>query len=126
LTHEDHEIFESLPRAGKRLAPRLLAEIGDDRLPQHPDLLFLASKRKGGLLHGQGNDVLEMVGLGITAARLPPPTARRETRSLSASPACVSPREVRRASMLWPKASSRCLYENRFIERSPFGVDRQE
>lgn len=32
LTHEDHALFESLPRAGKRLAPRLLAEIGDDRL----------------------------------------------------------------------------------------------
>ncbi len=31
LTHEDHEIFASLPRAGRRLAPRLLAEIGDDR-----------------------------------------------------------------------------------------------
>jgi transposase len=31
LSHEDHEIFESLPRAGQRLAPRLLAEIGDDR-----------------------------------------------------------------------------------------------
>jgi transposase len=31
LTHPDHEIFTSLPRAGKRLAPRLLAEIGDDR-----------------------------------------------------------------------------------------------
>ena len=31
LTHEDHENFESLPRAGQRLAPRLLAEIGDDR-----------------------------------------------------------------------------------------------
>jgi transposase len=31
LTHEDHLIFASLPRAGKRLAPRLLAEIGDDR-----------------------------------------------------------------------------------------------
>ena len=31
LTHEDHELFESLPRAGSRLAPRLLAEIGDDR-----------------------------------------------------------------------------------------------
>ncbi len=31
LTHEDHAIFASLPRAGKRLAPRLLAEIGDDR-----------------------------------------------------------------------------------------------
>lgn len=31
LTHEDHEIFASLPRAGNRLAPRLLAEIGDDR-----------------------------------------------------------------------------------------------
>ena len=31
LTHPDHEIFESLPRAGERLAPRLLAEIGDER-----------------------------------------------------------------------------------------------
>ena len=31
MSHQDHEIFESLPRAGKRLAPRLLAEIGDDR-----------------------------------------------------------------------------------------------
>jgi transposase len=31
LSHKDHEIFESLPRAGQRLAPRLLAEIGDDR-----------------------------------------------------------------------------------------------
>jgi transposase len=31
LTHEDHALFRSLPRAGKHLAPRLLAEIGDDR-----------------------------------------------------------------------------------------------
>lgn len=31
LTHPDHELFASLPRAGERLAPRLLAEIGDDR-----------------------------------------------------------------------------------------------
>ena len=31
LTHEDHAIFASLPRAGQHLAPRLLAEIGDDR-----------------------------------------------------------------------------------------------
>lgn len=31
LTHEDHALFESLPGAGKRLAPRLLAELGDDR-----------------------------------------------------------------------------------------------
>jgi len=31
LTHEDNEVFSSLPRAGKRLAPRLLAEIGDNR-----------------------------------------------------------------------------------------------
>jgi transposase len=30
LSHEDNEVFLSLPRAGKRLAPRLLAEIGDD------------------------------------------------------------------------------------------------
>src|SRR5581483_10014906 len=31
LTHQDHEIWSSLPRAGSRLAPRLLAEWGDDR-----------------------------------------------------------------------------------------------
>ncbi|HYL93486.1 MAG TPA: IS110 family transposase [Alphaproteobacteria bacterium] len=31
LTHPDHERWSSLPRAGKRLAPRLLAEWGDDR-----------------------------------------------------------------------------------------------
>ena len=31
LTHPDHELFASLPRAGTHLAPRLLAEIGDDR-----------------------------------------------------------------------------------------------
>jgi transposase len=31
LTHADSAIFASLPRAGKRLAPRLLAEVGDDR-----------------------------------------------------------------------------------------------
>ena len=31
LTHEDHALFASLPRAGQHLAPRLLAEIGDDR-----------------------------------------------------------------------------------------------
>jgi transposase len=31
LTHEDLELFQSLPRAGQRLAPRRLAELGDDR-----------------------------------------------------------------------------------------------
>jgi transposase len=31
LTHEDQEIWRSLPGTGKRLAPRLLAEWGDDR-----------------------------------------------------------------------------------------------
>ncbi len=31
LTHADSAIFSSLPRAGKRFAPRLLAEIGDER-----------------------------------------------------------------------------------------------
>jgi len=30
LRHEDNEVFSSLPRAGQRLAPRLLAEIGDE------------------------------------------------------------------------------------------------
>jgi Transposase IS116/IS110/IS902 family len=31
LKHPDHELWRSLPRAAKRLAPRLLAEWGDDR-----------------------------------------------------------------------------------------------
>lgn len=31
LTHPDHDLFDSLPGAGERLAPRLLAEWGDDR-----------------------------------------------------------------------------------------------
>jgi len=31
LTHADSHLFSHLPRVGKRLAPRLLAEIGDDR-----------------------------------------------------------------------------------------------
>jgi transposase len=31
LTHADSPLMRSLPRAGKRLAPRLLAELGDDR-----------------------------------------------------------------------------------------------
>ena len=31
LTHADSHLFRTLPRAGKRLAPRLLAEFGDDR-----------------------------------------------------------------------------------------------
>lgn len=31
LTHEDNVVFSSLPGAGKRLAPRILAEWGDDR-----------------------------------------------------------------------------------------------
>jgi len=30
LSQEDNVVFSSLPRAGKRLAPRLLAELGDD------------------------------------------------------------------------------------------------
>src|SRR5579863_6463451 len=31
LSHADSELFQSLPGAGTRLAPRLLAELGDDR-----------------------------------------------------------------------------------------------
>jgi transposase len=31
LSHADSHLFSTLPRAGKRLAPRLLAEIGEDR-----------------------------------------------------------------------------------------------
>src|SRR5450755_1711040 len=35
LTSEDHDLFQALPGAGARLAPRLLAEIGDDRSRYH-------------------------------------------------------------------------------------------
>ena len=35
LTHADSRLFASLPGAGKRLAPRLLAEWGDDRKRYH-------------------------------------------------------------------------------------------
>lgn len=31
VRHEEHESFESLPGAGERLAPRLLAELGEDQ-----------------------------------------------------------------------------------------------
>jgi len=43
FTHEDKEVFSSLPRAGKRLAPRLLAEIGDDR-GRYRDAASLAAR----------------------------------------------------------------------------------
>ena len=42
-SHSDGVIFASLPRAGKRLAPRLLAEWGDDRT------LFDSSQEVGAL-----------------------------------------------------------------------------
>src|SRR5260370_3349921 len=42
LTHEDHEIFESLRRAGKRLAPQRLSEIGDDRKRYQDESLLQA------------------------------------------------------------------------------------
>jgi transposase len=35
LTSEDHDLFQALPGAGARLAPRLLAEIGEDRSRYH-------------------------------------------------------------------------------------------
>ncbi len=31
MTHEDQALFASLPGAGKRLAPRMLADWGEDR-----------------------------------------------------------------------------------------------
>ena len=42
LTHEDHELFASLPRAGQRLAPRRLSEIGDDRSRYQDESLLQA------------------------------------------------------------------------------------
>ncbi len=42
LTHEDHALFASLPRAGKRLAPRRLSEIGDDRSRYQDESLLQA------------------------------------------------------------------------------------
>jgi transposase len=42
LTHEDHAIFESLPHADHRLAPRRLPEIGDDRSRYQDESLLQA------------------------------------------------------------------------------------
>src|SRR5438552_5483245 len=42
LTSEDHDLFQTLPGAGARLAPRLLAEIGDDRSRYHSALSLQA------------------------------------------------------------------------------------
>jgi transposase len=54
LTHEDHEIFASLPRAGKRLAPRLLAEIGDDRTRYQDESLLQALGGTSPVLYQSG------------------------------------------------------------------------
>ncbi len=54
LTHEDHEIFESLPRAGQRLAPRLLAEIGDDRTRYQDESLLQALGGTSPVLYQSG------------------------------------------------------------------------
>ena len=54
LTHEDHEIFESLPRAGQRLAPRLLAEIGDDRKRYQDESLLQALGGTSPVLYQSG------------------------------------------------------------------------
>jgi len=42
LTHEDQALFASLPRAGQRLAPRRLPEIGDDRSRYQDESLLQA------------------------------------------------------------------------------------
>ena len=42
LTSEDHDLFQALPGAGARRAPRLLAEIGDDRSRSHSALSLQA------------------------------------------------------------------------------------
>ncbi len=43
------------------------------RLPEGTDLLGFTPGRKGLLLDGQGKDLFEVLGLGITAAGLPLP-----------------------------------------------------
>jgi transposase len=42
LTQRDHDLFASLPRAGERLAPRVLAEIGEDRSRYQDESLLQA------------------------------------------------------------------------------------
>ena len=54
LTHEDHEIFESLPRAGQRLAPRRLPEIGDDRKRYQDESLLQALGGTSPVLYQSG------------------------------------------------------------------------
>jgi transposase len=56
LTHEDNEVFSSLPRAGKRLAPRLLAEIGDDPSRSESAASLQALSGTSPVLFQSGND----------------------------------------------------------------------
>lgn len=55
LTHADSRIFESLPRAGKRLAPRLLAELGDDRARYHDARSLQALAGTAPVMYQSGN-----------------------------------------------------------------------
>jgi transposase len=56
LSHEDNEVFMSLPRAGKRLAPRLLAEIGDDPSRYESAASLQALGGSSPVLFQSGND----------------------------------------------------------------------
>ena len=55
LTHADSQIFKSLPGAGKRLAPRLLAELGDDRTRYTDSSQLAALAGTAPVLYQSGN-----------------------------------------------------------------------
>ncbi len=64
-------------QGGRRLAqqrkePRLIEQrLLARRFPEGANLLFLTPGRQGLLLDGQGKELFEVLGLGITAAGLP-------------------------------------------------------
>ncbi len=82
------------------LEPRLIERhLLMRRVPEGPDFLLFAPGRKGVLLDCERQQRFEMLGFRVTKASLPSLIALRETRSLSAKPACVSPMVMRRVSM---------------------------
>ncbi len=70
LKHEDNEVWSSLPRAGKRLAPRLLAEIGDERTRSADAGSLQALAGTSPVLFQSGNDAKAHRRLGCIKPRL--------------------------------------------------------
>ena len=92
-SHPDHDLFGSLPGAGAKIAPRLLAEIGDDR------------DRFGG-------DVQALQCLGGTA-----PVTKRSGKSRHVHQRWACNKHLRHALHLFAEQSlSRCVWAERYYQ----------